>query len=49
METLTPEDHKFMEQLDQEYYTRVKSSEEYYRRKRLILMNLDRLEKKVEK
>lgn len=27
----------------------MKSSEEYYRRKRLILANLERLEKKVEK
>ena len=43
MQVLTPDDEKFVEQVDQEYYTRVRSSEEYYRRKRLILASLDRL------
>lgn len=35
--------------IDQEYYKRVKTSDEYYRRKKLILMNLEKLQKKVEK
>jgi hypothetical protein len=42
------EDAKFVkEELDQEYYTRVKSSDVFYRRKKLILENLDMLESKV--
>ena len=42
------EDKDFVEnQLDQEYYTRVQSSDTFYRRKRLILENLELLEKKV--
>mmetsp|Transcript_4366 Transcript_4366/g.7373 ORF Transcript_4366/g.7373 Transcript_4366/m.7373 type:complete len:396 (-) Transcript_4366:46-1233(-) len=34
--------------IDQEYYKRVKTSEEFYRRKKLILLNLEKLQKKVE-
>ena len=37
-----------MKEIDQEYYKRVKTSEDYYKRKRLILQNLDKLQKKVE-
>jgi hypothetical protein len=49
MEHLNKEDREFIEQIDEEYYTRVKSSDDFYRRKRLILMNLDKLQAKVEK
>ena len=49
MEHLSAEDKEFIEQVDEEYYTRVKSSDDFYRRKRLILMNLDKLQAKVEK
>ena len=34
--------------MDDEYFTRVKTSDDFYRRKKLILMNLDRLHSKVE-
>ncbi len=34
---MTPEDKEFLEMVDQEYYKRVKTSSEYYRRKKLIL------------
>ncbi len=37
---MTEEDQKFIAEIDQEYYTRVRSSETYYRRKALILQNL---------
>lgn len=37
-----------MEEIDQEYYRRVETSDDYYKRKRLILLNLDRLQRKVE-
>jgi hypothetical protein len=40
---MTPEDKEFVENIDKEYYKRVKTSEEYYRRKKLILMNLEKL------
>jgi hypothetical protein len=49
MEHLSEQDKEFIEQIDEEYYTRVKSSDDFYRRKRLILMNLDKLQAKVEK
>ena len=45
---MTPEDKEFVEMIDQEYYKRVKTSNEYYRRKKLILQNLEKLQKKVE-
>lgn len=45
---MTPEDKEFLEMVDQEYYKRVKTSSEYYRRKKLILQNLEKLQKKVE-
>lgn len=45
---MTPEDKEFVEMVDQEYYKRVKTSSEYYRRKKLILQNLEKLQKKVE-
>lgn len=48
MEHLSEQDKEFIEQIDEEYYTRVKSSDDFYRRKRLILMNLDKLQAKVE-
>ena len=35
--------------VDKEYYKRVKTSDEFYRRKKLILANLDKLQSKVEK
>ena len=42
------EDKTFVKkELHAEFYTRVKSSDVFYRRKRLILENLDILEKKV--
>ena len=44
---MTAEDRDFVERIDDEYYKRVKTSEEFYRRKKLILMNLDKLEVKV--
>jgi len=40
---LTEEDKEFVTMIDQEYYKRVRTSDEFYRRKRLILDNLDRL------
>lgn len=43
VEALTEEDRKFVETIDQEYYTRVKSSDTFYRRKALILQNLQML------
>lgn len=46
---MTPEDKEFVQMVDQEYYKRVKTSDEFYRRKKLILMNLDKLESKVKK
>lgn len=47
MSQLTEEDKEFVEKIDDEYYKRVRSSDEFYRRKKLILMNLDKLEAKV--
>ena len=47
MRQMTAEDRDFVERIDDEYYKRVKTSEEFYRRKKLILMNLDKLEAKV--
>ena len=44
---MTAEDREFVEKIDDEYYKRVKTSDEFYRRKKLILMHLDRLEAKV--
>ena len=41
--SMTEEDKEFVEMIDQEYYKRVKTSDEYYRRKKLILMNLEKL------
>jgi hypothetical protein len=46
---LTEKDKEFIETIDEEYYTRVKTSDDFYRRKRLILMHLDKLQAKVEK
>lgn len=46
--SLSAEDKEFVESIDKEYYKRVHTSEDYYKRKRLILQNLDRLQKKVE-
>ena len=46
---LSKADREFVEQVDKEYYKRVNNSEEYYQRKKLILRNLDRLQRKVEK
>ena len=48
MQTLTDKDREFVEQMDEEYFTRVKTSDDFYRRKKLILLNLDRLQNKVE-
>lgn len=45
---MTAEDRDFVENIDAEYYKRVKTSDEYYRRKKLILANLEKLQKKVE-
>jgi len=45
---LTERDKQFVEEVDQEYYRRVESSDAYYKRKRLILQHLDKLQKKVE-
>lgn len=47
--SMTKEDKEFVEMVDQEYYKRVKTSDEFYRRKKLILANLDKLQQKVEK
>ena len=47
MSQLTEEDKEFVENIDDEYYKRVRTSDEYYRRKKLILMHLDKLEAKV--
>jgi hypothetical protein len=49
MEHLTEKDKEFIETINEEYYTRVKTSDDFYRRKRLILMHLDKLQAKVEK
>lgn len=43
MNTLTTEERDFVEHIDDEYYKRVKTSEDYYRRKKLILLNLEKL------
>ena len=48
MNTLSSEEREFVEHIDDEYYKRVKTSEDYYRRKKLILMNLEKLQAKVE-
>ena len=48
MQTMTDKDREFVEHINEEYYTRVKTSDDFYRRKKLILMNLDRLQNKVE-
>ena len=47
MKTLTDEDREFVANIDDQYYKRVKTSDDFYRRKKLILMNLDKLEAKV--
>ena len=41
--SMTKEDKEFVEMVDQEYYKRVKTTDEFYRRKKLILHNLDKL------
>jgi len=46
--SMTEEDKEFVEMIDQEYYKRVKTTDEFYRRKKLILYNLEILQKKVE-
>lgn len=46
--TLSEDDKKFVKEIDHEYYSRVRSSETFYRRKKLILENLQRLHNKVE-
>ena len=48
MNTLSSEEREFVEHIDDEYYKRVRTSEDYYRRKKLILMNLEKLQAKVE-
>jgi hypothetical protein len=48
LSNLTPKDKQFVEEIDQEFYRRVETSDDYYKRKRLILLNLDRLQRKVE-
>jgi hypothetical protein len=45
--SMTSADKEFVQMIDQEYYKRVKTSDEYYRRKKLILLNLDKLQRKV--
>lgn len=40
---MTEEDREFVDSIDHEYYKRVKTSDEFYRRKKLILENLDKL------
>ena len=45
---LTEKDKQFVEEIDKEYYRRVETSDAYYKRKKLILQNLDRRQKKVE-
>ena len=47
MRHMTAEDREFVQNIDDEYYKRVRSSDDFYRRKKLILTNLDRLEAKV--
>lgn len=47
-QAMTEEDREFLDSVDHEYYKRVKTSDEFYRRKKLILENLDRLQRKVE-
>ena len=47
--SMTKEDKEFVEMIDKEYYKQVKTSDEFYRRKKLILANLDKLQAKVEK
>jgi hypothetical protein len=37
MSNLTEKDKQFIEEVDQEYYRRVQTSDDYYKRKRLIL------------
>ena len=37
LERLSEQDRQFVEEIDKEYYTRVRSSDTYYRRKNLIL------------
>ena len=49
MAQLTEQDKEFIENIDKEYYKRVHTSEDYYKRKKLILYNLDKLQKKMEK
>ena len=44
---MTEADRDFVSNIDAEYYKRVQTSDEFYRRKKLILMHLDRLETKV--
>lgn len=44
---MTEADRDFVSNIDAEYYKRVQTSDEFYRRKKLILMHLDRLEAKV--
>ena len=36
---MSDKDRDFVEQMDEEYFTRVKTSDDFYRRKKLILMN----------
>jgi hypothetical protein len=48
MQNLSEKDKQFVEEIDQEYYRKVETSEDYYTRKKLILANLERLQKKVE-
>lgn len=48
LSNLSEKDKQFIQEVDQEYYRRVETSEDYYKRKRLILQNLDRLQRKVE-
>ena len=45
---LTKEDQEFVDNIDQEYYKRVKTSQEFYTRKKLILENLEKIQKKVQ-
>lgn len=37
LSNLTAKDKQFIEEIDQEYYRRVETSDDYYKRKRLIL------------
>ena len=47
LRSMTAEDREFVENVDAEYYKRVRTSDEFYRRKKLILLNLEKLEAKV--